>query len=80
MTNPISKQVARLVRAIRDADSATCEEAAAELKVFRDSWLEEGNNQNLAGAGDCCLSDTDTTEAVRECLEIHAENKKLGEE
>lgn len=73
--NTIIRATAKLVAAIRTADAETLKEAEAVLQKFGDSWLVEGDQKNLEGAGECCLSDTDVTEALKGAIGILAESR-----
>lgn len=68
--NPIVKNVAKLMKSLREADTDTLTEAREVLQNFSDSWLVEGDNKDFPGAGDCCLSDTDLTTALTPVLEV----------
>lgn len=68
--NPVVRDVAQLMVTLRNADGATLIEAQDILKEFSDSWLASGESKNLAGAGQCCLTDTDLVTALEPVLEI----------
>ena len=68
--NKVVSATAKLVRVIRNADLGELVDAQQELNRFSNSWLVDGNMANLPGLNDCCLSDTDVTDAINRVLEI----------
>ena len=69
MTSRVLKKVAQLLLAIRAADTQELEQAVEVLEKFSEAWLITGDGMDLEGAGDCCLSDTDITNAIKEVIE-----------
>lgn len=67
--NKVLKAVTKLLKVLKTSSVEELQEAAKTLGQFSDSWLVDGTQIELEGAGPCCLSDTDTALAVKEVIE-----------
>lgn len=68
--NPVVRDIAKLIKTIRNSDPETLADAKAELSKFCDAWLDTGEGADLCGAGSCCLADTDTALALIDVIQI----------